>query len=231
MKINNLIKTVLTPFGITFASTFGLIWLIAEPLGLPTGWKLWVVLTAISTIVALILIVIRLCIQIPNKGMISIDEVFGKVNDPRILKTYFKDIKTLRIFASGSETYRTLLLSFLQEINLNQKVDIKVLVRDDGSEQRKIKNSESLLKWAKDIDSNYNTNTTIKTYNSSLMLRGMMFDSKSAILGWYFNDIKGTQGQNIPAHIISNNNDYAKKVIDFAIKTFDDLFINGKDVR
>lgn len=223
MKEKSLLITILA----TFISTFGGIWLFAEPLGFSVGYKLWVILIICSTVVTIGVVGIRLWINIPKQNRLYLNDQYVRINDPQVLTAHFSHIKTLRIFASGSETYRTLLLSFLDVIQLNEKLEIRILIRDDGSPIRKQKVSEAYAKWKNDIDSNFRTETVIRTYRSPCMLRGFIFDEKSAILGWYYSSPEGTQGQNIPAHVLHSDIENQKRVLDFSIRTFDYFFNNN----
>lgn len=223
-KLKKIWWEIVVCFGATFGATFVWIRTLLEPLGLPTGWLLWSIIVVTSFGITMGYIGFRLLIFCNKNQNIQ----NAMVNDSGLIIKHLKGIEELKIFASGSETYRTLLLSFLQECELKHKLKIKILVRNDETLLREQKIKEALDKWREDIDHKYNTMTEIRSYNFSISLRGLILDKKTAMLGWYYRGSKQTIGQDIPVTIFTNDLKQSKKIVNFASETFDKIFENGK---
>lgn len=198
-------------FLVVFAGSWGFM----EPAGIQPGFRLWMSLIIFSIVISIFYSMLRLWSTRPKLE-------FAMTNNIIQLKELIANRKEVRIFASGSETYRTALLSALSNCEIKSKLSIKVLIRHDGTDIRRLNIQKAQDKW-KDIDNKYNTNTEIRTYSSTVFLRGFIFDAEKALLGWYLVAEK-TEGQDIPAILLSDNNDNSRIIIEFAKRTFDEVF-------
>jgi len=148
------------------------------------------------------------------------------IDDIDMLKRLIEGSTEIKIFSSGSETYRIKLNIIFKLIKVDKKKTIKILIRDDGSPQRNDKINEEIRKW-KIVVENNNTQMVdfeFKRYEpaeGSVMLRGYIFDNNYAILGWYLNTVEYRYGNNCPMVLYSDVEIHQSEIIKFAIKTFE----------
>lgn len=210
-------------YPVSHIACFGGIWTLLEPLGLTPGFRLWFEVF----LGANILYLIGLCIHIHRSQKKDDIIKFSHLSNSATLTDLFFKKQHVRIFASGSETYRNAILPILPACELKNKLCIQILVRDDGTTERMDKILEAKKKWKNDIDNNNNVTTEIRKYTSEVFLRGIISDSEIAALGWYYVSQDGTKGQLYPATIYRKNNPESCETIKFATLTFDEIFKNA----
>lgn len=220
----------------SFAGLLGL----AEPLGFTTGAELFAYLVGLSLLLGLMVRGWVLFLrerhrvnELIAKHAVEADGLFiselKMINDIVCVREQLSKSRCVRIFASGSETYRLLLLSLLPALHLKERLELRVLVRDDGSPSRKAKLSEAISKWH-DIDEKFNTRTIVRTYDYDVMFRGWIFDQKAALVGWYERRNGKTCGQDDLAYFLQGGNKQCDSAITVLTRVFDKYFDSGNDI-
>jgi hypothetical protein len=143
----------------------------------------------------------------------------------------------LRVFASNGESAKSLFLSFDRNKNtLTKNLDVEVLLRAINSDTNRDKQlKDQAARWAKDIDSvltkdGHNVETNFKLYDSPVMLSGFIFDNRIAMLAWYSrpNDKNRHRSlANPPLIYLSSDDPDSKRLLDDAIRIFDDHYSAG----
>lgn len=206
-----------------FFGVFSIIWNIAEPLGLNTGWKLLAQLMLLAYAIGISVILWK-----HKRANKPPSHTVSNHLEQSIISELLQDKTELRIFASGSENYRNTLVHALKMRDPSNQLRIKVLMRTDGSTPRIAKIEEAKAKWLTDVDNKYNATTEIRLYDSKIMLRGIIIESKAAILGWYYRKPNATLGMDYPSWLLTSQDAEDKKIIEFAKTTFDGLFDNAQ---
>lgn len=132
-----------------------------------------------------------------------------------------KKAKVLRVFASGSNSARSLIHSRISTITHN--MEIKVLIRTDGSPEREAILAKEISRWRRDIQKGNIELSIVKYSFDPVMFRGWIIDESVAIIGWYCRHEGATLGQADVAFRI-NDKDFVKQLI----VIFDRLFIKGE---
>ena len=180
---------------------------------------------SLATIIRRVVLKIR-----GNNRPICYPEIID-ANEIDALKKLFLESTEIMIFASSAETFRGKLITVLRGLKIEQTKYVKVLVRDDGSENRNWKLQEEEAKWNHEIvrESNNMIKVAFKRYlqtDTSVFLRGYVFDKRHAMLGWYLNVTDRRLGSNYPLVLYSSSDLRQLKIIEFANDTFKELPTN-----
>lgn len=167
-----------------------------------SGVPAWVLNICISVIIGLLYYIFQV---ISSKVTVS-------TLNQKIWEKFYPEVSEIRIFGSGTETYRNSLRDFLKTRDKANSVEIKILMRDDDTPNRRVKIVEAVDKWKQDIEiisSITNVTTSVKIYKGSLMLRGVIFGDRAAILGWYYR-IAGKNDSEVPCFVVENTDEIKK---------------------
>lgn len=154
---------------------------------------------------------------------------FIQSEDLAKLEKLLRKTKELKIFSSGSGSYRIKLNMILKNMKSPQLRKIKILIRDDNTEQRNDNIKNQIRQWEKDISKKYTINIEYYRYSfSEISLRGYIFDDKYALLGWYYNDGHDRYGNDQILVLYSSEYDDQKGIVEFANQAFDSISLNQK---
>jgi len=140
----------------------------------------------------------------------------------------------VRVFCSAGEEAKRQLLSLTQEHFLPARhVEVHVLLRTDGSDERMLVLKNVMKTWRRDIDEvtsgkseGYVFKTNFALYHSPVMLKGYVFSDNAALLAWYSKGEAYTSAPTLPMFRITKSGPGSKIVCE-AIKTFDHHFSKG----
>jgi HAD superfamily hydrolase (TIGR01549 family) len=220
---------------VTFFSIYGLLWGLAEPLGLTPGLPLLLKVIASTIVVTVVFLLsdelIRLRrIVIPELKseicsanrveLVTIDHLFKKLSD-------LKDGAVIKIFASGSETYYVQFKALLNNIKINN-ISINVMIRSAPSQERRRKVQEMVNKWL-NLSKEHSLKINTYIYEFDFMFRGIIIDNKIGFLGLYHRIDNETTGQEYPFGGFSNDSEIGSIFIHQSSRLFDS--ISSKSIR
>ena len=218
---------------ISFFSIYGLLWGLAEPLGLTPGFSLFLKVISTTLIVTIIyvladevwklrkLVIPKLEAKINSMDrveVVSIDQFFNKLSN-------LKDGSIIKIFSSGSETYYVHFKALLNNINA-KNITINILIRSESTEERRRKVQSMIKKWI-NLSKEHSIKINTYIYEFDFMLRGMIIDDEVGILGLYHRIGGDTSGQEYPFGGFSSDNEIGKIFILQASKLFDTICLNS----
>lgn len=137
------------------------------------------------------------------------------------LKTEIASSKTIRVFCSGSDTYRSFLLAMNRP--LRQGSTIKVLMRADDTDARHDHLTSIALKWQDDIASRDVAVEVRAVAWSPVMIRGWLLDERLAVFGFYHRVGGRTRGQGRSTFSVTDT-----KMVEELIDVFDATFQQGE---
>lgn len=214
---------------VTFISIYGFLWGLAQPLGLTLGFPL-LLKVIVSTIV--ITIIYLLSDEIIKLKKIEIPKLKNEIESSERLELFsidqfskiLLDIKEgtiIRIFASGSETYYVQFRALLSNINI-KNLTINVLIRSNTTYERRRKVQEMIRKWI-DLSKEHSIKINTYIYEFEFMLRGILIDDKTGILGLYHRKGGETYGQEYPFGRYSSGTQVGNILIKQSLKLFDSI--------
>lgn len=214
----NIIKT-LTLFG----SIYGGLWVFLDSINFETNTKHAILVGCISVFLTyLYKSVFSIFIERKSQYFVS-PENLDKIAQ------LLKETKELKIFSSGSTSYRIKLRMILKNIKSTQLRKIEILIRDDNTNKRDEKIKDEIKLWEKDIYDKYDISIKFQRYTFlQISLRGYIFDKNYALLGWYYNDGDNRYGNDQTLVLYSSKFDDQKEIVEYANKTFDSIFYNKK---
>lgn len=204
-------------------SIYGGIWVFLDSIGFATNLKHAILIGCVSIfLTSLYMCVYHILTERRTKYFISPEDL------NKITKL-LKETKELKIFSSGSTSYRIKLRMILKKIKSTQLRRIEILIRDDNTAKRDEKIKEEIKLWKKDIGDKYYITIDFYRYTfSQISLRGYIFDKKYALLGWYYNDGDNRYGNDQTLVLYSSEFDNQREIVEYANKTFYSIFHNKK---
>lgn len=140
-------------------------------------------------------------------------------NDEVLMKRLVTETARLTILSSRSSTSYTLFNRILRQIERNRPLEITILFRGEGTQERNIILRNAVELWNSLIEE-LPFKLSIRflvTHNWTVMFRGMIFDDTKALMGFYIRDDEVTRGSEEDYLFVTSEGGGAEKYLFLAM--------------